>query len=357
MRDLFRKACLLPFMILFTHVTAALAEPIQLPPVKAGRARPIVAIVADNAGTETTDLMVPYGILKTAEVADVIIVSSNAGKVSLMPALTVEPDLTMDVFDRIHPEGADLVIVPAMHDNKNETIVGWVRAQANKGAFVGAICEGAWIAARAGLLDGRHATTHWYAFDKISTKFPKTQWVRDRRYVVDANVMTTTGVSASIPATLALVEAIGGRAKAKATAAQFGFANWNATHDSERFHLKAGNVGLVIANYLSFWEHETLAIPVTDGFDEIALALSADAWSRTYRSQAITVSAKSNVASKHGLTLVPDKLLKTYNSRSYLDQAGISALSLDLTLQKIAARYGQKTADLVSLQIEYAGGE
>lgn len=341
-------------MILLMHAAAAYADPIQLPPVKAGHARPIVAIVADNAGTETTDLVVPYGLLKTAKVADVVIVSSKVGKVTLMPALSIEPDLTMDAFDRVHPEGADIVIVPAMHDDKNETIINWVRAQAHKGAFVSAICEGAWIAARAGLLEGRDATTHWYAFDKIARQFPQTRWVRDRRYIVDENVMTTTGVTASIPASLALVEAIGGHAKAKATAIQFGFSRWDAIHESAPFHLTARHVGLVIANYLSFWEHETLTLPVTDGFDEVTLALSADAWSRTYRSHAIATSGKGVVTSRHGLLLVPDQVVDTTHSQLYGDQTAIAALPLDMTLEKIAVRYGQKTADLVGLQIEYA---
>ena len=357
MRLIFGKAFLFLLMILSTHASAAVADPIQLPPLKPGRLRPLVAIVADNSGTETTDLVVPYGILKAANVADVVIVSSKAGTVSLMPALTVEPDITMKAFDKTHPEGADLVIVPAMHDDRSEVIISWVLEQAKKGAFVSAICEGAWIAARAGLLEGRNATTHWYAFDKMAGKFPQTRWVRDRRYVVDHNVMTTTGVTASIPASLALVEAIAGHAKAKTTANRFGFIDWDATHDSAPFRLTARRIGLVIANYLSFWEHETLSIPVTNGFDEIALALSADAWSRTYRSQAIATSRENFVISRHGLVLVPNKTKDVGDDRSSWYEADILASSLGVTLVKIAERYGQETADLVALQLEYSASE
>ncbi|MGQ8631005.1 DJ-1/PfpI family protein [Agrobacterium sp. DKPNP3] len=357
MRRIFRKTFLLLLMTLSMHASAAVADQIQLPPVKAGHPRPLVAIVADKAGTETTDLVVPYGILKAANIADVLIVSSEAGAVSLMPALTVEADTTIEAFDTFHPEGADLVIVPAMHDDRNDVIINWVREQATKGAFVSAICEGAWIAARAGLLDGRSATTHWYAFDKIAGKFTQTRWVRDKRYIVDHNLMTTTGVTASIPASLALVEAIAGDAKAKVIANDFGFQNWNATHDSAPFHLTARRVGLVIANYLSFWGHETLSVPVTNGFDEIALALSADAWSRTYRSQVIATSRENFVISRHGIVLVPDKTKEVADRGSSWNKTDISASSLGVTLAKIAERYGRQTADLVALQLEYSAAE
>lgn len=134
---------------------AADANSIHLPPVKPGRGRPLVAIVAENGGTETTDLIVPYGVLKGADVADVAIVSPHAGPVNLMPALKIQPDTTIHAFDVAHPEGADIIIVPAMHDSRNEAVIGWVRDQSGKGAVVVSICEGAWIAARAGILDGK----------------------------------------------------------------------------------------------------------------------------------------------------------------------------------------------------------
>jgi putative intracellular protease/amidase len=357
MRQPIWKTFLLCLLILSGPSAAADIDRIQLPAVKAERVRPLVAIVADNAGTETTDLVVPYGVLKSADVADIVIVSTQAGTINLMPALAIESDMTMETFDKVYPAGADVLIVPAMHDNRSDAIVNWVQEQAQKRAFVVAICEGAWIAARAGILQGRGATTHWYAFDGIARQFPKTRWIRDKRYVVDHNVMTTTGVTASIPASLALVEAMAGYARAKATATELGIEDWTSAHVSAPFHLTVGRAGLIARNYLAFWTHEILSIPITEGFDEIALALSADAWSRTYRSQAIAISGNNRVKSRHGLVLVPDK----ENNKGYVellfDQKAASSKSLDTTLETIAARYGHETADLVALQLEYARRE
>lgn len=337
-------------------VPAAEIGTFRLPPAKSERSRPLVAIVADNAGTETTDLIIPYGVLKEAGIADVVIVSTHPGPVALMPALTIQPDTTMHAFDASHPDGADIVIVPALHDDKNETVINWVRGQAKRGAFIAAICEGAWVAARAGVLDGRAATTHWYALAKIARTFPRISWVRDRRYVVDRTVMTTTGVSASIPASLALVEALAGRARAEAVAITIGDRTWKPAHGSSRFHLTVGHVWTVTKNALLPWRHETLSIPTANGFDEIALALTADAWSRTYRSQAIVGPSKQPIRSHHGLLLLPDPAPANEHFQSPVPRTK-PAKALDDALSAIATRYGNATADLVALQLEYARDE
>ena len=78
------------------------------------RARPVVAIIGINDGTETTDYLMPYGILRRADIADVTALATSPGPVTLYPALKVQPDATIADFDARHPDGADYVIVPAM---------------------------------------------------------------------------------------------------------------------------------------------------------------------------------------------------------------------------------------------------
>lgn len=69
------------------------------------------------------------------------------------------------------------------------------------------------MAANAGLLEGHRATGHWYSLPSLQ-KFSGTTWIRDQRYVSDGVVVTTTGVTASIPASHALGEAIAGHNRA-----------------------------------------------------------------------------------------------------------------------------------------------
>src|SRR5262249_6099613 len=148
----------------------------------------------------------PYGILRRADVADVVLLATRPGPVTLFPTLEVEPHATIADFDERHPDGADYVIVPAMSRDDDPVALKWIRSQADKGALIVGICAGAKVVAEAGLLDGKRATTHWYYVDEMLKKHPSITYVPDRRMVIDAGVATTTGISASMPMALTLVE-------------------------------------------------------------------------------------------------------------------------------------------------------
>ncbi|WP_204272982.1 hypothetical protein, partial [Enterobacter hormaechei] len=64
---------------------------------------------------------------------------------------------------------------------------------------------------------------------------PTIRYVPDRRFVVDQGVATTTGITASMPMMLTLIEAIAGREKAEAVAGDLGLDRWDARHDSGAF--------------------------------------------------------------------------------------------------------------------------
>src|SRR3546814_787892 len=135
-----------------------------------------------NRGSETTDLMIPYAVLTRSGIADVIVVAPDRSPIAMMPALSIRPQSTLGAFDSAHPEGADYVIVPAFHhDDREGPILDWLRKQAVSRATIIGICEGVKVVGRAGLLDGRRATTHWYAIGALQRAYPTMQWVRDRR--------------------------------------------------------------------------------------------------------------------------------------------------------------------------------
>ena len=111
------------------------------------RERPLVAIIGINDATETTDYLMPYGILRRADVADVVTLSTGPGPVMLFPALRVEPDATITDFDTQYPQGADYVIVPAMSRDDDPVALEWIRSQADKGATIIGVCVGAKVVA------------------------------------------------------------------------------------------------------------------------------------------------------------------------------------------------------------------
>lgn len=174
------------------------------------RQRPLVAIIGLNDATETTDYLMPYGILRRSGVAEVMALSTGPGPVKLYPALTVEADATTAQFDARHVDGADYVIVPAISRDDDPTVLQRLRSQVAKGATIIGVCAGAKVVGAAGLLDGKRATTHWYFLDDLRQRTPSIRYVADRRFVVDGSIATTTGISASMPMSLTLFEAIAG---------------------------------------------------------------------------------------------------------------------------------------------------
>jgi len=320
------------------------------------RERPLVAIIGINDATETTDYMMPAGILRRADVADVVMLATDAGPVKLYPALTVEPDATIAEFDAAHPEGADYVIVPAMSRDDDPAALEWIRSQADKGANIVAVCAGAKVLAAAGLLEGKRATSHWYYLERVLELSPTAIYVPDRRIVTDGKVTTTTGISASMPMMLTLIEAIAGRYKAEEIARDLGVEAWDTRHASGAFRITRPFATTVLTNRLAFWRNEELGIRLQPGIDEVSLALIADAWSRTYRSSVSTIAGSSEpIESLSGLRLIPDQagavvaadhIVPTFPNRP-------PAVALDETLAAIAARYGERTTDVVAMQLEY----
>ncbi|WKB54003.1 DJ-1/PfpI family protein [Eleftheria terrae] len=322
-----------------------------------GRSRPVAAVIGENRYTELSDYVVPYGVLSQSGAAEVVAVATREGPMQMFPAFKIQPQATTAAFDARYPDGADYVIVPAVHYDDDPQLLGWIAAQARKGATVVGICDGVWVVGKAGLLKGRRATGHWYAFDDLRKEFKDTTWVRNRRYVVDGPVVTTTGLSASIPVSLALVEAIAGRDRAQQVAAELGVPDWNVAHDSERFKLGARTVWTIAKNWVAFWSHEDLGLPVAAGVDEITAALVADVYSSTFRSQTFSVAASPGpVRTRRGLVLLPDRVSGGDKAPDRMlaapgDTPPVRALQR--ALDDIATRYGQPTAAWVSLKIEH----
>ncbi|MGH6643764.1 MAG: DJ-1/PfpI family protein [Bradyrhizobium sp.] len=320
------------------------------------RRRPLIAIIGINDATETTEYLMPYGILRRADVADVVTLATKPGPMTLFPVLKVEPQATVTEFDAQHPDGADYVIVPAMSRDDDPSALQWIRSQAAKGAIVIGVCAGAKVVGAAGLLDGKRATTHWYSLGELQGKHPSVHYVADRRLVVDRGVATTTGISASMPMSLTLIEAIAGRARAEAVGRDIGLADWDARHDSSAFKFTRPFALTAMRNVMAFWNREQLGIELSPGVDEVSLALVADAWSRTYRSRAVTFAGTAGaLATRNGIRIVPDKVAADWQPERRLPAIGNGQPehALKQALAGIEARYGMPTADFVAMQLEY----
>jgi transcriptional regulator GlxA family with amidase domain len=329
------------------------SDQLSVSPPKAGRARPLVVIVAGNVGAEITDFAVPYGVLKAAGVADVRSLSTGPGPVQLRRSLKIMADQTLSQFDALEPAGADIVIVPAQGGPTDPILIAWVRAQAAKGSTIVSVCEGSRVLASAGLLKDKRAATHWSSIKDLTKAYPETIWVRDRRYVQDGSIISTTGVTASIPMSLSLVEAIGGTSVAQATATRFGVTGWGPIHRTADFKLEMRDIATALASMAAVWTHETLEVPVSDGVDEVALALRMDAWGRSYRTKVVTTGANLKpVRSRQGMTILPDAVARK-GGRIMPGGTLAAGPQLDSTMIDIGRRYGSGAVRLAKIGLEY----
>ena len=116
------------------------------------------------------------------------------------------------VADRIigRPEQLDTLVAAGgtgvREAARDDKLLAWIRATAERSRRTASVCTGAFLLAKAGLLDGRRATTHWSACEALDRNYPEVTVDPDPIYVRDGSVYTSAGVTAGIDLALGLVE-------------------------------------------------------------------------------------------------------------------------------------------------------
>jgi transcriptional regulator GlxA family with amidase domain len=146
---------------------------------------------------------------------EVLLVAERPGPVRCSQGMRVLPDRTLGD----HPP-LDVVLVPGGHgardaETRNETLTRWLADTAALATWVVGVCTGAFLLHAAGPGRGRRVATHRQYEDALEERGDVTV-VRDARYVVDGNLLTSQGVSAGIDSTLWLVGRLYGREHARA---------------------------------------------------------------------------------------------------------------------------------------------
>ena len=113
-------------------------------------------------------------------------------------------------------DAADTVIVPGFRplDPPSDAVLDALRAAAERGAWMVSICTGAFALAAAGLLDGKHATTHWRDVADLVRRFPAVKFDPGVLYVDQGQILTSAGVAAGLDLCLHLVRCDRGTAEA-----------------------------------------------------------------------------------------------------------------------------------------------
>jgi len=147
---------------------------------------------------------------------DVFTVARTTGPVTATGGLVLLPRCSFADAPRI-----DLLLVPGGFGTRpllqDAETIDWIRRTAAAARLTASVCTGALLLARAGLLDGRRATTHWGSFGLLSSLARGVTIDREARFVDDV-VLTSAGVATGMDLAFHVVERIFGREVADETA-------------------------------------------------------------------------------------------------------------------------------------------
>jgi len=125
----------------------------------------------------------------------------------------------------LRPQPSDIVIVAGGKDeatdaaSRDPVLLGWLTRASRTVSRMSSVCDGAFVLASAGILDGKRAATHWYSCERLARLYPRVHVDREAIFVRDGRIWTAAGVSTGIDMALAMIEEDHGRKLADTVAA------------------------------------------------------------------------------------------------------------------------------------------
>ena len=127
----------------------------------------------------------PYEVLIIAEHPSVVVATGG---------LKVVPDHTFDDCPAL-----DVLVVPGgwgtRREMLNDRLIAWLEERARQVTTLTSVCTGSLLLGKAGLLDGKRATTHWRVLEEMRRLFPAVNAIDDQHVVEDGDVITSAGIS------------------------------------------------------------------------------------------------------------------------------------------------------------------
>jgi transcriptional regulator GlxA family with amidase domain len=170
-------------------------------------------------GAEELDFAGPWEVFTVSGMVrdgadSAVLIAERPDPVRCAKGMRVVPDHTLDA----HP-ALDVVLIPGGEGTRREVgnpaVIDWIRRASSAATWTTSVCTGALLLHQAGPARGRRVATHFGFEDALEARGDVTV-VRDARYVVDGNLVTSQGVSAGIDMALWLVGRLHGREHARA---------------------------------------------------------------------------------------------------------------------------------------------
>jgi len=232
-----------------------------------GTARYGILLLPSFSNMTLAGLMEPWRVanrLAHRQVISWAIATEDGHPAVSSSGLRVEAGAAMEALGAL-----DAVYVVASYEAERHStprILRWLRARARNGAILGGMETGAYVLARAGLLDGYRATTHWQDLDSFAERFPKIEVVPDR-FVIDRERMTSGGALPTLDLVLELLRRDHGLGLAIAVSSMFIYEQEHAGREPQH---------MVSAGRLS-WQDPVLLRAIRAMEDNIEEPLSIDA--------------------------------------------------------------------------------
>ena len=185
--------------------------------------RPLRAGFLIVDGVYNSELMAPYDILHHTVFhvqpgIEVFSVSPDGDEVTTFEGLTVGAHYS---FENAPP--IDILIVPSTvgsmdADLENDALMAWVEKTGKQATYVMSLCDGAFVLAGAGLLEGLAVTTFPGDQDRFAATFPRLDLRREISFVHDGKILTSQGGARSYDVALYLVDHLYGTKVARGVA-------------------------------------------------------------------------------------------------------------------------------------------
>jgi transcriptional regulator GlxA family with amidase domain len=179
-------------------------------------------------GVEALDFAGPFEVMSVVRHDDaplitdpcavrILLVAETAAPVTAMGGMKVIPDSDFAACPPL-----DVLIVPGgpgeRREHDNPAVLDFIRARSRETKITASVCTGAFFLGKAGLLEGRRATTHSLSIGRMREMFPGAEVVEDARYVDEGDIITSAGISAGIDMTLHILKRLLGEEAARAAA-------------------------------------------------------------------------------------------------------------------------------------------
>ncbi|MFB5562457.1 DJ-1/PfpI family protein [Bacillus cereus] len=172
---------------------------------------------------EVLDFAGPFEVFSVTEVNGekpftVYTVSENGEMITARNGLKVQSDYSIENLPPV-----DILIIPGglgarKYEMKNEIVIKWIRQQMKEVKLMTSVCTGALLLAKAGLLEGLKATTHWASIEKFKNEFQNVEVIENVKFVDEGHIITSAGISAGINMAFHIVKNLLGVHVAEGTA-------------------------------------------------------------------------------------------------------------------------------------------